>query len=637
MPNLPFEPLTLGTLVLPNRLMLAPVKTALGGPDGRATARHADYYRRRAAGGVGLVITEPLFVDPRGKEHPKQLGIDEDVKVEGLKLIVEAVHAVGGKVFAHINHAGRAANPKAMGQAPEAPSAVACPSTGATPEMLSVPRIQALVASFGQAVRRASEAGFDGVEVQFGLGYLVAQFLSLRTNHREDDYGGEQGRWRFVQEVAEAVQANLGDGMIWTARVSADERVEGGLGLEDAVALAKRAGEWGAAGVHVVTGSACDSPPWYYQHMSLPEGVNEALANKLRAATGLRVIVAGRMGRPDRIREVLAGGVDAVALGRPLLADPDFPNKMRTGREDEIQLCGSCLQGCLARVKSGGPIGCIVNPEVGHEGEPVVEAAAEKHVVVVGGGPAGLQAAITSRRRGHRVTLLDKGSLGGQFAVSSLAPGKSAMERTHAALIRRAKAEGVDIRTGVSADADFVASLSPDEVVVATGSEAAKIPVPGLADALTGIDVLTGHAELGERALVVGGGLVGIEVAEYLAERGVTTVVVEMLDEIARDMEPVTRKLTMMRLGKLPVTIHKSTRVVRVERSEVFAQREEQAEAKSLGTFDTFIVAVGNRSVDALSEALRRRGLSVHVAGDAAKPGQVWDATQAGYQVARML
>ncbi|MFW5738902.1 MAG: FAD-dependent oxidoreductase [Myxococcota bacterium] len=632
----PFEPLRWKTLELDNRLMLAPVKTALGGPDGKATQRHADYYRRRAAGGVGLVITEPLFVDARGKEHPKQLGIDHDDKIAGLRAIAVAVHERGSKAFAHINHAGRAANPKATGSAPEAPSPVPCPSTGATPDALTEERIEALVRAFGRSVRRAAEAGFDGVEVQFGLGYLVAQFLSPRTNQRQDAYGGEQGRWKFAQRVAEAVRANLGPGMVWTVRLSADERVEGGLGLEAATALASRVREWEAAAVHVVTGSACDSPPWYYQHMSLPDGANEALAVRLREAVGMPVIVAGRMGQPDRIRQALAEGIDAVALGRPLLADPDFPNKMREGREDAIQLCGSCLQGCLARVKTGGPIGCIVNPEVGREGEPVGKVATPKHVVVVGGGPAGLQAAITARQRGHRVTLLDKSELGGQFALSSLAPGKEAMSRTHAALIQRAKLEGVELRTRTEADADAIAGMAPDDVVIATGSEPARIPIPGLEQAWTGADILTGRLRPTGRTLVVGGGLVGLEAAEYLGQRDVPTVVVEVLDEVARDMEPVTRKLTMMRLAKLPVTIHKRTSVVRLDGGEVFIQREQGGE-ESLGSFDAVVVAVGNRSVDTLSDGLRRRGLAVHVAGDAARPGQVWDATQAGYEVGRSL
>jgi len=179
---------SLDRLEMKNRIVLAPVKTALGPPGGEATVRHAAYYGRRAKGGAGLLISEPLFIDPAGKEHPKQLGIEQDSRIEGLKLLVEAAHAHGTPILAHLNHAGRAANPKAAGRLPEAPSAVTCPTSGATPEVMSIERIQEIVREFGEAARRAAEAGSDGVEIQYGLGYLVAQFYSPRTNKRDDEY-----------------------------------------------------------------------------------------------------------------------------------------------------------------------------------------------------------------------------------------------------------------------------------------------------------------------------------------------------------------------------------------------------------------------------------------------------------------
>jgi len=610
------------------------MKTALGGADGKATPKHVAYYRRRAQGAVGLIITEPLYVDSRGKEHPKQLGIDEDAKLAGLKSVVDAVHAAGSRIFAHLNHAGRAANPKASGQVPEAPSAIACPSTGAMPEELTVARIQAIVEAFGKATARAVQAGFDGVEVQFGLGYLVAQFLSPRTNRRDDAYGQP---WRFADEIASAVIDHLAPGMPWTIRLSADERVPGGLGIDDAERLAKRADTWKCAALHVVTGSACDSPAWYYQQMSMPEGVNESLALELRSHTNLPIIAAGRLGEPDRIRELLAKGIDAVALGRPLLADPDFVLKMRQGNDDGIQKCGSCLQGCLQRVKAGGAIGCIVNPEIGHEDEPWRKAGQSKHIVVVGGGPAGLQVGITAIQRGHRVTLFEKATLGGQFAACALAPGKSAMHKMHASLIARAKREGVEMHIGVEADEEKIASQNPDVVVVATGSEAAKIPVPGLESAHSGLEVLTGKVALEKRMLIVGGGLVGIETAEYLAERGVDVVVIEALDDIARDMEPITRKLSLPRLEKHGVQIHTGAKLMRVEDRQAFILRQGGEREESLGRFDSFVVAVGNRPVDRLSGALRARGVKTLVVGDAVQPADVWHATQAGYQLAITL
>ena len=363
-----FETVRVGPVELPNRLALAPVKTAFGETDGLATDRHVAYYRRRAQGGVGLIILEPLFVDPMGREHPRQLGAGTDEGIPGLRQIVEAVHAEGSLIFAHLNHAGRAANPKVIGGSPEAPSAVQCPTSGATPEPMSTARIRQVLGAYAEAARRAREAGFDGVELQLGLGYLPAQFLSLRTNTRKDDWGGEVGRWRFMEEVVMAVRGAIGPELALTARISADEKVDGGLGIDDALELGRRLGNAGVDALHVVTGSACDSPPWYYQHMALPEGVNEVLASKIRQAVQVPVMVAGRLGEPDRLRTVIDDGLaDIVALGRPLLADPDLPLKMREGCEDEIMGCGACLQGCLAKVKAGGPVSCLINPELGRE------------------------------------------------------------------------------------------------------------------------------------------------------------------------------------------------------------------------------------------------------------------------------
>jgi len=629
-----FSPLRVGPREIPNRLALAPVKTALGGKDGKVSPRHVAYYRRRAEGGAGLIIVEPLFVDPAGREHPRQLGAHVDGVTDGLQRIVDAVHECGSLVFAHLNHAGRAANPKAIGGLPEAPSPVPCPTTGATPKELTPGRIGELIRAYAAAAGRVREAGFDGVELQLGLGYLPAQFLSRRTNTREDAYGyAGENQWRFLDELVVAVRAAIGDAMALTARLSADEKVEGGLGIEDAIELARRLEDTGVHGLHVVTGSACDSPPWYYQHMALPAAVNEGLAARIRSAVSIPVIVAGRLGNPDRIREILEKDiVDAVALGRPLLADPDLPRKMREGREDEIMGCGACLQGCLAKVKAGGPIGCIVNPEIGHEDEPVAPATAVgERLVIVGGGPAGMQAALSAHRAGYRVILFERSdALGGQFAFAPLTTGKEAMQRPFGALVRAVERSGVEVRTGVEATVKRITEAEPDRVIVATGSQPVIPPIPGLDNPLTAEQLLTGRREAGRRVLILGGGLVGIEMAEQLARQGSDVVVVELLEEIARDMEAITRKITLKRLEELPVEVHTGTQLVRVEDGEAFVVAGDVGEETSLGRFDSVLVSVGHRSHDPLSAELRAAGILVEVLGDARQPGQVFDATQDG-------
>ncbi len=629
-----FETAHIGSLRLSNRLLMAPVKTGFGKPDGSVTEQLLAYYRRRAEGGIGGIIIEPLYVDRAGKEHPRQLGIAVQESVDGLKELVNAIHEGGAKAIAHLNHAGRAANPKASGQPPEAPSEVTCARTGVTPTVLGTDRIQELVQGFGAAAGRASEAGFDAIELQCGLGYLIAQFLSERTNHRTDQYGGGlEQRDRFVQEVLGSMREVVDGSLPIIARISASEQVDGGLDLADGKRLAQTLVDCGVSAIHAVTGSNCDTPPWYFQHMSLPAGVNEKLAAQIKQEITVPVIVAGRLGEPERIEEIIAAGqVDMVALGRPLLADPDFPLKMAEQRSDEIMLCGSCLQGCLANVKAGKGLCCIVNPAVGHESDGEMPASKERHVVVVGGGPAGLTAAIVARRRGHRVTLLERDELGGQFSLAPLAPGKAAMSRPLSSLLRLASQSGATIQTGVEATPELVEILEPDVVVLATGANPVSLPIEGLEGALSAEEVLTQNTDAGASALVVGGGLVGIEVAEFLAARGTRVTVVEMLGEIARDMEMITRKLTLKRLQELPIEILTDTVVERVDAGEVVVRGPDGE--RNLGAFDSIVMAVGTESDSKLAEPLQASELEVHVVGDAAELEQVIGAVKSAWEVA---
>jgi len=397
----------LGRLHLKNRIFMAPLKTAFGTPDGRVTDGHLNFYKSISRGGTAAIILEPTAVLLNGKEHPKQLCIHEDRHIAELKKITEVIHSNNALVGCHLNHAGRAANPKATETPPLAPTKMTCPSSGAEAKELTDEQIQEIITAYGDATRRAVESGFDFIEVQAGHGYLISQFYSSRTNQRNDHYGDSiENRLRFAKEVFKQVNDNAGV-LPLIARISGKEFVEGGLDVGDLGPLIELIEESGFAALHIGYGNVCDSPPWYFNHMALPEQPQFDILRAIRGVTDLPLIAAGRMGYPDKVQKVIGEGLaDFIALGRPLLADPELPSKWESGREEEITYCGACLQGCLTNVKSGNPIGCIVNAEVGTE--PLVKAGEPKKVMVVGAGPAGISAAVTLSRCGHMVTLYDQ-------------------------------------------------------------------------------------------------------------------------------------------------------------------------------------------------------------------------------------
>jgi 2,4-dienoyl-CoA reductase-like NADH-dependent reductase (Old Yellow Enzyme family)/thioredoxin reductase len=630
----PFTPFNLGSVELANRMVMAPVKTGYGTPRGEVTSLHEAYYRRRAEGGAGALIVEPLFIDPLGKEHPKQLGISEDGHVKGLKTLTRAIHDGGSLAIAHLNHAGRAANPKATGQKPEAPSEITCPSTGATSVEMKKERIKMVILEYAEASRRAMEAGFDALEIQFGLGYLIAQFLSPRTNMRKDEYGGNlENRYRFAAELLSQIHKAIGGKIPLIARISASEESEKGLGLEDAKRLGVFLEKRQVDALHVVSGSACDSPPWYYQHMRLPQGKNLEWAGLIKKEVKIPVIVAGRLGNPEDIRNAIeSGSVDAVALGRPLIADPDLPAKMKENRDDDVIQCGACLQGCLLKVKSGEGLGCIINPTVGRESEQYKVPEKSRKVVVIGGGPAGIQAAMTAAERGHKVVLFEKSRLGGQFNLSFLPPGKEMMKRPLISVVKKAQKIPIDFRLNQEATVDDILAQEPDSVIIATGAVPIMPAIAGIEDALTGEDVLTDKKDVGKRVLIIGGGMVGLECAEFLAKNGNEITVVELLEDVARDMEPITRKLTLKQLNLLNVRILTDTKIVRLEGGTAYAEIDKKE--KPLGTFDSVVMAVGTKSVNDLIVPLQERNIKVEVIGDARKPGQIYDAVKDGFDIA---
>ncbi|NOZ85118.1 MAG: FAD-dependent oxidoreductase [Deltaproteobacteria bacterium] len=633
----PGDSVRIKELEIANRFVFAPIKTALAGTGGEPGDDSRRFYARIAGGGTALVTIEPAAVDTLGLEHPKQLRLHEDSRIEGIARLVDTIHQKGAKAMIHLNHAGRAANPKASGNEPIAPSAMVCPATNIQAREMSVDEIKKIPDLFASAARRAVSAGAEAIEIQFGHGYLLSQFFSERTNKRQDEWGGdERGRLRLPRLVVEGVRAETGSIPV-LARISGKEFVEGGLEPGNLAPLLKMLENMGVAALHVGMGNACDSPPWYFHHMSLPRSAQEDVLSAIRKNTSLKIIAVGRLGNPDRIGMILEKGLaDMVALGRPLLADPEFVSKLLQGREEEIAYCGACLQTCLAHVKKGKPIMCALNPWTILQ--PLKNGDGQKKVLVVGGGPAGMGAALGAAEQGHNVELVEQAvELGGQFALAVKAPGKAMMEAMVKSLRKRvAKESAVEVVTGTKADSDYIRKKNPDMVVLANGP-APRIPeIPGIDEQhlLTGIEYFENPNRVkGERVLVIGAGMVGMEAAEQLVNSGKEVVATKRGDEIAPDMDPISRALMKKRIaGNDRLQVMTGTTVLSFEKKSVKLKKGD--DVIYLAPFDTVISAAGMEPDESLYNALNDEPFKVQLVGDAKQPGSIekafWDGLVTG-------
>ncbi|RZB32161.1 MAG: hypothetical protein SRB1_01780 [Desulfobacteraceae bacterium Eth-SRB1] len=630
-----FKTFSLGNLELVNRFIFPPIKIGRGNPDGTVTDRQLTFYQQIAKNGPGLVIIEPVSVTADGREHPKQPCIHLSESATELKKIVDVVHGEGRLVCLHLNHAGAGALPKIIGGKPKAPSVMTCVARqGNVSEALTEEDIEIILGGYKSAGEKAQKAGFDVIEIQGGHGYLISQFLNGKLNKREDRYG--QDRLLFAREAIAAVKQGAPD-LPCILRISGNEMSpEFGVSEEDLLLLLKLAEESGINAIHVSMGNACFSPPWYFHHTSLPDKPQIDALSWVRNHTSIPLIVAGRMGRKEKVIKVMDDGLaDLVALGRPLIADPDLIEKWQKGMDEDIMYCGYCLQGCLHRMKSGEPLGCNLNPEIGLP--PLGQTDTPMKVLIAGGGPAGMAAALYMTRRGHHVTLAEKTDhLGGQFTIVWQAPKKEKMKQGLDAIEHSVKASGTSILMNRAVDAALVSEVQPDLLVWAIG---AVQNIPEIKDldnqhVMTSIEYFQGKKEIkGPRVLVVGVGQVGIEITEKLGNEGYDVVAIEFTDQIGSLMEMITKKLILMRIKQLEkVTIMLNTTVKEFKADSV--EVEKNGEKLSLEPFQSVIMASGMRSAAGPDEEIVNAVGRMEVIGDAGEVHDIFSAVHAGYDLA---
>ena len=608
---------------LRNNFIFAPVKTGYSDQTGIVTDRHLRFYDARSKH-VGAVIPEPFYIDKGLRELPVQMGIADDIHNEGLKKLTDTIHNNGAKVIAHLNHPGRMANPKIPGNYFVSSTSKACENGGATPVALNEEAMQQVEELFVKAAKRAEATGFDYIEMQFGHGYLFAQFLSPAVNDRTDEYGGSlENRAKFPLRVLDAVKNAVKLPII--ARISGDEMIQNGLKLEEVIPFVKMLKQHGIEAVHVSAGTVCSTPPWYFQHMFVPKGKTWQFAAKIKENVDIPVIFVGQINEFQDIDTLTTEfNADYIAVGRPLVADVDFIGKYLGEIKTPLRPCLACSEGCLGGVKSGKGLGCLVNPLVGKEDFKLEPAQTTKHIAVVGGGLAGMQAAITLKERGHQVTLFEKDKLGGQFNLAYLPPHKESLKRLVDYLTEMIDFEQIPVIKKEPSPDELKAF---DEIFIATGSKPAVPPIEGLEKYYWAEVLQDDNLPDNKRVVVIGGGLIGTEVAAKLLQKGNKIFIVEMLDEVARGMEMIEKKLTMKALKENDVNIFVNTTVKKVDGDKVFLESETMKQ--TLENIDLIVLATGMKPYNPYADV--DLGKKVHLIGDVAKVGKAQDAISSAF------
>jgi 2,4-dienoyl-CoA reductase-like NADH-dependent reductase (Old Yellow Enzyme family)/thioredoxin reductase len=623
--------MNISNVQLRNSFLMSAVKTGYGNADGSITDRHLAFWDRRSKH-VAAVIFEPFYIDKHVRELPTQIGIDSDDKIDGHKRLVETVHHNGAKAVAHINHPGRMASPKLPGNVYLSASDIQCPNGGQKPKALSLDEIKIVQQQYIDAAVRAEKAGYDLIELQFGLGYLIAQFISPITNKRTDEYGGSfENHVRFGMEILRGLKSGINLPVI--VRISGDEKYAGGLTIDDSIQLVKILEKENANAVHVTSGNVCESAAWYYQHHFIPKGETWQLAKKVKEHTSLPIITVGQITEPADIAVIFEEqAADFIAIGRALIADPDFVGKYLQLVDGRIRPCSSCLTGCLGRIKIGKSLQCEINPEVGRELEPMLPAEEKKNYAVVGGGMAGMEAAITLRQRGHRVTLFEKNELGGQFSLAPLPSQKESLQKQIDYL--KHELEGIPVIKKEAQPEDLIGKY--DGVILATGSKPFIPPIEGLEEYKWAEVLYETNIPKDKNILIIGGGLIGVEIANTLVEHGNRVIIIEMLEDIARDMEAVTRKLNLMKMQKNNVLVYTNRKVGRVNGSSAFIKSKNVFDDFRIDYIDMYIVAAGMQPENKLLSQLKNK-IPVFPVGDAVMVGDVVSAVQSAYFTCKEL
>ena len=636
--NQMFQPIAIGPMNVKNRFVVPPMGNNFANTDGTWSDQSVAYYAERAKGGFGLVTIEATVVHQGAKGGPRKPCLYSDDAIPSLRRITDACHAAGAKVSVQLQNAGPEGNAKNAGAPIEAASAIPGSCGRDIPVAVPTEKVYELVKGYGEAARRAMEGGVDAVEIHMAHGYLVSSFISPRTNKRVDEFGGSfENRMRFPRLIVEEVKKAVGGKVAIIARINASDEVPGGLDVHDSAAVAAYLEACGVECLHV-SRAVHIKDEYMWAPTVLHGGFSAELVSEIKRAVNIPIICVGRFTEPQYAElMVREGRADLVAFGRQSLADPHMPEKAQQERLEDMIPCIACLQGCTHNMYQGKPLRCLVNPCLGFESDAPKPAEQARNVMVVGGGPGGLLAAAVAAERGHNVALYEaQGTLGGNMRLAAYPPGKGDITNMIRAYIVRVQKAGVEVHLNAEVTPELVAQQDPDVVLVATGAKTMVRDIPGASDPaiLHAGRVISGEQVPGKNVLVVGGGLVGTETADMLAELGYNTTLLATRSYYGVGMIPEHLKFVKKSFEENDVHVVYNGRASAFYPDGVEYKDAVDSNVHELRGFDSVVMAVGYTSYDPLTEALREQGVEVHTFGDAVEARRALDATNEAYQVA---